>query len=373
MANILILGGGFGGMVAAEHLAKSLSPEHQITLVSRSRRFTFYPALVRLAFGKCEEEDISYDLPAAMLARRVRFIEAEVTHVDPHARKASLRGGDVDGDIKYDYLIYALGRRLATERVKGFFEHAHHLLGVKAALKFGEAARDFHEGHAVVGSCPGARLDVPVYETAFALARQLEGRGDAARITVISPEAPGEQPGDADLARALRPALEAHHIEFLANFPIVEVTAGAVVSSDGREVEYDLLMLVPPFQGTSALASTGLADEAGYVRVDHTMRVLGAERMYAVGDAVYFSGPKMGHMAVRQAEVAAENLAAEIEGREPSAHYNHEITLVVDAGGKDTLYLHKNLWEEGDQRIGHGRFWGWAKRAHEKYFRAQHS
>lgn len=373
MANILILGGGFGGMVAAEHLAKSLSPEHQITLVSRSRRFTFYPALVRLAFGKCEEEDISYDLPDAMLGRRVRFIEAEVTHVDPHARKATLRGDDIDGDIKYDYLVYALGRRLATEQVKGFFEHAHHLLGVKAALKFGEAARDFREGHAVVGSCPGARLDVPVYETAFALARQLEGRGDAARITVISPDYPSERPGGADLARALRPALEDHHIELLANFPIVEVTTGAVVAGDGREVKYDLLMLVPPFQGTSALASTGLTDDEGYVRVDHTMRVLGAERMYAVGDAVYFSGPKLGHMAVRQAEVAAENLAAEIEGREPSAHYNHEITLVVDEGGKDTLYLHKNLWEEGDETIGHGRFWGWAKRAHEKYFQAQHS
>ena len=265
------------------------------------------------------------------------------------------------------------GGMVATEQVKGFFEHAHHLLGVKAALKFGEAARDFREGHAVVGSCPGARLDVPVYETAFALARQLEERGDAARITIISPDYPSERPGGAELARALRPALEARHIEFLTNFPIVEVTTGAVISSDGRELKYDLLMLVPPFQGTSALASTGLTDDEGYVRVDHTMRVLGAERMYAVGDAVYFSGPKMGHMAVRQAEVAAENLAAEIEGREPSSHYNHEVTLVVDGGGKDTLYLHKNLWEEGDETIGHGRFWGWAKRAHEKYFQAQHS
>jgi NADH dehydrogenase FAD-containing subunit len=52
MANVLILGGGFGGVVAAETLAKTLAPEHQITLVSRSRQFIFYPALVRLAFGK---------------------------------------------------------------------------------------------------------------------------------------------------------------------------------------------------------------------------------------------------------------------------------------------------------------------------------
>ena len=373
MANVLIVGGGFGGVVAAENLAKTLGPEHQITLVSRSRRFTFYPALVRLAFGRCEPEDISYDLRDAMLDRRVRFIEAEVASVEPHARKAVLRGGDIDGEIKYDYLIYALGRRLATERVKGFFEHAHHLLGVKAAQKFGEAARGFRGGHAVLGTCPDARLEVPVYEAAFALARQLEERGDHARITVITPEDPGARPGGADLLRALKPALAAHHIEQLADFPVTEVTAEAVVAGDGREVEYDLLMLVPPFEGASALAGTTLTDEEGYVRVDHTMRVLGAERTYAVGDAVYFSGPKMGHMAVRQAEVAAANLAAEIEGAGPVAHYEHEIMLVVEEGGKDTAFLHKKLWETGEQSVRHGRFWSWAKRAQERYFRAQHS
>jgi len=59
MAKVLILGGGFGAVVAAERLAKDLGDEHQITLVSRSRRFVFYPALVRLAFGKCEPEDAS--------------------------------------------------------------------------------------------------------------------------------------------------------------------------------------------------------------------------------------------------------------------------------------------------------------------------
>lgn len=373
MANILILGGGFGGVVAAEQLAKTLAPEHQITLVSRSRRFTFYPALVRLAFGRCEPEDISYDLRDAMLDRRVRFIEAEVAGVDPRARKAVLRGGDIDGEIRYDYLVYALGRRLATERVKGFFEHAHHLLGVTAARKFGEAARNFRGGHAVLGSCPGARLDVPVYEAAFALARQLEERGDRARITVISPETPGARPGGADLVRALRPALEAHHIEQLADFPVAEVTAEAVVAGDGREVEYDLLMLVPPFEGTSALASTGLTDEEGYVRVDDTMRSLGADRVYAVGDAVYFSGPKMGHMAVRQAEVAAANLAAEVEGKGTVAHYEHEIMLVVEEGGRDTAFLHQKLWESGGKSVRHGRFWSWAKRAQEQYFRARHS
>ena len=54
MANILILGGGFGGVVAAESLAKQLGDGHQLTLISNNRNFTFYPELVRLAFGRCE-------------------------------------------------------------------------------------------------------------------------------------------------------------------------------------------------------------------------------------------------------------------------------------------------------------------------------
>lgn len=374
MANVLILGGGFGGVVAAERLAKTLGPEHQLTLVSRSPRFTFYPALVRLAFGECEPEDISFDLRGAMLDRRVRFVEATAARVDPFARRVTLTGGDISGDIKYDFLLYALGRRLATERAPGFFEHAHHLLGVESALRFGEAVQSFRGGHVVVGSCPGARLEVPVYETAFALARQLREQGGRARITVVSPDYPGEHPGGSALADAVRAALEAHHIETLYDFPINGVGPKSVRAEDGRELEYNLLMLVPPFEGTSALSATGLTDEEGYVRVDHTMRVLGTERMYAAGDAVYFSGPKMGHMAIRQAEVAAENLAAEIEGRKLSATYNHEMTLVVDEGGSDSAYLHKNLWDEaGGDGVGHGRFWGWAKRAQEKYFTALHS
>src|SRR6185436_9414420 len=103
MANILILGGGFGGVVAAESLARQIPKEHQITLVSRSPKFMFYPELVRLAFGKCDPDDISFDLREAMLDRRVRFIQAEVARIQPSARRVVVAHGEIEGVLPYDY------------------------------------------------------------------------------------------------------------------------------------------------------------------------------------------------------------------------------------------------------------------------------
>jgi sulfide:quinone oxidoreductase len=375
MANILVLGGGFGGVVAAEELAKRLGPEHHITLVSRHREFTFFPSLVRLAFGRCQVEDVFYDLRQAMLDRHIGFVQAEVARPNPDERHVIVTHGEVEGKMPYDYLVFALGRRLATESVRGFFEHAHHLLTVGAALKFGEALKNFHQGHAVIGYCHDARLAVPVYETAFALDQLLKERGerDRVKITIVSPEPLGSQLGGADVVPALQTALNEHDIEFRPDFPVNLVTATEVWTGTGQRMAYDLLMLVPPFAGPSEAMYIGITDPNNYVRVDRHMRVSGADRMYAAGDAVNFLGPKMGHMAVLQGEVVATNLAAEIAERAPEARYDHELMLVIDEGGKDSIYLHKKLWDHSAASVKHGRFWSWSKQVQEKYWSRLHS
>jgi sulfide:quinone oxidoreductase len=375
MARILILGGGFGGVVAAEALTQQLGDEHQITLVSRSNRFVFYPALVRLAFGKCEPDDVSFDLRKTMPSRRVNFIEGEVARIDPEQRKAIIAHGDVEGSIPYDYLIYALGRRLATERVTGFFEHAHHLLDVNGALKFGEAIRGFDEGRVVIGQCPEARLPVPVYETAFALSTWLNENADreAVRITVVSPTTIQSEFGDEKMGALVQQGLVKHGIEFLPDFPITRIGSSVVSADDGRDLNYDLTMLLPPFSGSSAASRLGITDDDGYINVDWTMKVIGVERMYAVGDCVNFAGPKMGHMAVNQGRVAAANLAAEISGHQPITHYDHDMMMVLDVADRDSIYFHKDLWSDDPASVRQGRFWSWAKRVHEKYWEATHA
>ncbi len=375
MARILIVGGGFGGVVAAESLVKKLGSDHEITLVSRRRNFLFYPALVRFAFGKYKSEDISFDLREALLDRRIRFVEGEIARINPHERSVTFAHGDLVGEMSYDFLFLALGRRLATEQVTGFFENAHHLLGIEAAKKFGDAIRGFHEGHAVIGYCPGARLPIPVFETAFALSRLLEEQDerDRCRITIVSSETPDEMFGGAIVSDALKQVLNSHRIEFMSDFTMNQVTPNSVIANDGRAFNCNLRMLIPPFRGPGPIPGTEITDDDGYVRVDTTMRVSNIERTYAVGDCVNFQGPKLGHMAVRQGEVAAENLAAEIQGRPLSAVYDHEMMLVVDAAGRDSIFVRKDLWSDDPAEIKQGKFWAWAKRMEKRYWKAKHA
>lgn len=374
MANVLIVGGGFAGLIAAERLAPVLGAEHQITLVSPSRRFTFYPALVELALGQCAVSDITFDLGAKLGQLGVRYVEGELLRVHGGRQRVEITGDDVAGEIGYDRLLLAPGRRLATEKVKGFFEYSHHMLGVNAALRFGEAVERFREGTIVLGLCPGGRLPVPVCETAFALARRFESKMNdgTVRIKVIFPGSLKDAFGGADLHKQLEAAFERHRINVLYDVPIVEITGDEVLSSEKHSIEHDLLMLVPPFRGQAILDELGITDEEDFVLADDLMRVHGMSNTYAAGDLVAFSGPKFAHMAVRQAEVAAANIAAELKGQEPSEHYYHEIATIIDSGGADSIYLHYGIWDDWVYKLKQGTFWSWAKETHDSVWRARH-
>lgn len=374
MANILILGGGFGGLIVAERLAAALDLSHQITLVAPNRNFTFYPGLVHLAFGECQADDITFDLGEKLTALGVRFVQGEMTRMSRERKMVEVAGDDFRGEISYDYLVIALGRRLATENVPGFFEYAHHLLGTGAAARFGHAVQKFREGRIIVGQCPDARLPVPVCETAFALARKFEsGVSDGTvRISVIFPESLETAFGGATIHKELEAAFQHHGVNVLYDVPITEISENEILSSQKHKIAYDLLMLVPPFRGNASLRDLAITDESDFIEVDDLMRVRNLDHAYAVGDIVAFPGPKLAHMAVRQAEVATANLLSEIVGERPEKTYYHEITTIIDSGDADSIYLKYGISDDSIHRLAQGSFWGFAKHAHDKYWQARH-
>ena len=374
MAKILILGGGFGGLIAAERLAANLDTTHQITLVAPNRKFTFYPGLVHLAFEECETEYITFDVGAKITDIGVSYVLGEMIRIDTHRKKVEVAGEDLSGEIGYDFLVIALGRRLATEKVGGFFEYSHHLLGTGAALKFRDAVTKFEKGRILVGLCPDARLPVPMCETAFALARQFKAeiKEKTIAVSIVFPGSLEEAFGGARLHKELEEAFKRHHIDVHYDIPISEISADEVFSSNKHQIRYDLLMLIPPFRGNASLRDLGVTDDSDFVLVDDLMRVYLLDNVYAIGDIVAFSGPKLAHMAVRQAVVAAANITSEINGEKPSKAYYHEIATIIDAGGPESIYLHYGIWDDSLYRLKKGRFWSVIKEFHDGFWQARH-
>jgi sulfide:quinone oxidoreductase len=374
MSNVLILGGGFSGVIAAERLSLALGAQHEITLISENREFIFYPALAQLAFGKCRPADVVADLHHKLQAFRTRFVQAEVVGIDPHKRKVRVTGKDIDGEIAYDFLIIALGRRLATEKTPGFFERAHHILDVKGAERFGEALRNFHRGNIVIGMCPEGFLPVPVCETAFAISRLVKKSGEnlITNLSVVFPGTIEEAFGGAHIAHELTEAFVHHGIETITDFRVAEVAEKEILGESGKSHFYDLLMLVPSFRGHGFLQDLGITDERGFVKVNGLMQVHGLEHVYAAGDGVAFTGPKLGHMAVRQGHIAAHNVIEEVNGRTPDHEYYHEIATVIDAGDADSIYLHYGIWDDNQISVQQGLFWHWAKGLHDRFWQAVH-
>jgi hypothetical protein len=80
----------------------------------------------------------------------------------------------------------------------------------------------------------------------------------------------------------------------------------------------------------------------------------------------------LGHMAVRQAEVGAANVAAQITGEGALSHYEHNLTMILKTGDGDSIYFQKDLWSDEPSSVQQGRFWSWAKKVHLKYWKATH-
>lgn len=89
----------------------------------------------------------------------------------------------------------------------------------------------------------------------------------------MSPTRLGEEFEGGEVVSTLRAALDHHSIEYREQFPVDTVTPKAISTRNGQLLNYDLLMLLPPFRGTGAVTGLDLTDKEGYIRVDKTMRV----------------------------------------------------------------------------------------------------
>ncbi|HEY6609152.1 MAG TPA: FAD/NAD(P)-binding oxidoreductase [Candidatus Limnocylindria bacterium] len=346
MERILVLGGGVGGTLAANLLARRLRWQIDrgavsVTLVDEGGAHVYQPGFMYIAMGGERAEHLVRP-ERSLLDRRISLRIGRATHIDAAERLVSLENGE---RIGYDQLLIATGARIMTEEIPHFAEEAHHFYGADAAARLRAALDAFEGGTVVVGiagmpyKCPPAPLEVT-----FLIDSELRERGlrDRSTLHYCSPIARAFtiEP----VSEMATPILAEKGIELHTFFNVeaIDPERKVVESLEGEELGYDLLVLVPPHRGAQVVIDSGLAPASGWLPTDpHTLEVKGQERMYAIGDATDLPLSKAGSTAHFEAPVVVERIVAAVTGREPDAvagSYTGKVMCFFEVGdGKGTL------------------------------------
>ena len=116
---VVVLGGGFGGLETAFYLRWRLGDRAQITLVNDRDHFIFRPNTIYIPFGDAPEKFlIPLEKPAGRTGITLRV--STVQGIEPERRRVEL----ADGPLSYDYLVVATGADMRPEEIPGLREHA---------------------------------------------------------------------------------------------------------------------------------------------------------------------------------------------------------------------------------------------------------
>ncbi len=344
---ILILGGGVGGTLTANLLAKQLkrridAGNATVTVVDATGAHVYQPGFMYIAMGGEKAEKLE-KRERALLDKRVSLVTGVVDRVDEKAQTVGLTDGTV---LPYDHLVLATGSRILPEAIEHFETEAHHFYSAEGAARLRTALDAFEGGTIVVGiasmpyKCPPAPLEV-----SFLIESELRERGlrDKTDLHYCSPI--GRAFTIESVSEMATPILEEKGIELHTFFNVetIDPERKVVESLEGEELRYDLLILVPPHKGAQFLMDSGLAPApGGWLPTDrHTLKVGERPNVFALGDATDLPLSKAGSTAHFEAPVVVEGIVAAVEGREPAgkhAEYEGKVMCFFEIGdNKGTL------------------------------------
>jgi len=350
---ILIVGGGMGGTILANNLARRLAGElrtrkAQITMLSASERHMYQPGLLYVAFGQMMPDQLYRD-QASLLEPGIDF------HVDPvvefrlDQNQVTARSGKV---YNYDILAIATGSRMAPEDNPGLMEAAEFFYTEETAVKLFKRLRDFEGGKVaiVVGvphKCPMAPLEVT-----FMLHDYFHKRGILDKVQFQYTYPIGRIHSLENVAKWAAPEFDRLGIKYETLFNLKEVDAKnrIVKSEEGTEVDYDLLISIPAHRGMEVIEKDNLG-QRGWIPTDrHKLTMEGRDNVYVLGDTTNLPISKAGSTAHFEAEVIAENIASILKIGTPVRDYDGKVFCFIEAGYDRATYAMFNYLNPPDPK-----------------------
>lgn len=338
---ILIVGGGMGGTILANNLARRLKHElkmgkARITLLSASPRHMYQPGLLYVAFGRMSPDELYRD-QAGLLEPDIEF------HVDPveefHLTENHVRAKS-GKTYHYDLIIIATGSRPVPEDIPGLAENSINLYTEAEALKFFQAIRDFQGGRVVITVGVPHKCPMIPLEVTFCLYDYFKERGILDKVKLHYTYPIGRLHSLEPVGKWAQGEFDRLGIgyETLFNVKSVDGAKKVVRSEEGSEVKYDLLVAVPPHKGMEVIETNGLG-KAGWIPIHrHRLNIEGHENAFALGDTTNLPISKAGSTAHFEAEALAENLAAIVKIGAPVRDYDGKVFCFIEAGKDRATY-----------------------------------
>ncbi len=384
-SRIVVLGGGVGGMVAANEIRRQLPSAHRVVLVEKNAQHAFAPSFLWLMTGDREPDRIRRPL-AELLRRGVELLQAEVLGIDPVLRKVRTSAAE----LAYDHLVVALGADLAPDAIPGLAAASHTFYTFDGAARLRDILKTFSGGRIAVVvaatpyKCPGAP-----HEGAMLIADHFRRRGLSSKVEVhlFTPEPQPMPVAGPQLGEAVRGMLGAKGIKFhpLHKLTSVDPSARDMSFDNGERFRFDLLVAVPPHRAPRAVVEAGLTNQAGWVPVDPQTLRTSQDDVHAIGDvtAIPIPGrwkpdvplmlPKAGVFAHAQAEVVASRIVADVTGRSCEAAFCGDGYCMLEAGEDLAGFAFGNFFAEPAPQVQLrriGKAWHLGKVLFEKWWLA---
>jgi len=346
---VLILGGGFGGVGAAQKLRHA---EADVVLVDRHDYHTFQPLLYQLATGLLDTTGVGHSLRDLVENGTARVRKAPVTAIDLETRTVSFDGLD---PIVYDYLVYGLGAEVNYFGTGGATDHAYPMYTLPHAVRLKDHVLDRWEAAdrdsslvedgalnmVVVGGGPTG------IETAGAFAELYRNDfaqdypdlpQEQARITLVEAGAELFPMFKPDLREYAAKALAERTVEVRTGQTVAAVAPTRVTLGSGEVLKAHTLVWGAGLQGNPVAGSLGIELARGNrIAVGDDLTLPGHPEVYVVGDAAAIADaktgqvlPQLGSVALQSGEHAGESIARSIEGKEAKPfHYRDKGTMAT--------------------------------------------
>lgn len=346
MKKLLILGAGAGGVMVATKIRKKLDPkEWQITIIDRTWQHHYQAGWLFVPF---EVYDINDCIKPQMdfIPKGVEFVQDEITNIDPETKTVTTKNGSYD----YDWIVVGTGCRVVPEEIEGMEEgwgkNIQTFYTPEGAVDLHKKIKHFEKGKLVLNiaempiKCPVAPLEFVFLADWFFMINDVRCNIE---IELVTPLAGAfTKPVAAEILGKL---CEEKNIKITPNFEIgsVDHERKVIESHKGEEVDYDLLVSIPPNFGSKVIDDCAIGDVMGYMETDHhTLKSTKYENMYIIGDATNVPTSKAGSVAHYEADIVVENLVREIEGLAPRPDFDGHSTCFIVSGYEKAILIDFN-------------------------------